>query len=63
MSRSDDAIDAAVEIYHEAALSKAKKKLPNKGYCPNCLTPLKNKPFCDPDCEEDFNKRNRMQRG
>lgn len=57
----DDLEAAALttDLLVTAALSHRKKELPTTGRCLNCDEPTGTQRFCDVDCRDDFEKRNR----
>jgi hypothetical protein len=63
---SADMIDAACEREEkdrELALQTARSSmtiLPDTGACHNCGDPVKDGHFCDADCRDDWQKRNRQ---
>lgn len=40
-----------------------RKQLPEIGSCFNCSEPIARGNFCSPDCREDYEKRERFNRG
>jgi len=57
MADEADVAQKIVDLNLEIALSKRAPALP-KGNCHNCKEVLpKDKSFCDQDCEDDFNLR------
>ena len=58
--RAQDQIEA--ELAHARSAAQTKLKLLPMGQCHNCDEPLRGeKLFCDQECAEDFEKRERAQ--
>lgn len=54
----DQASDHTEQLL-QVALANKKKELRQKGVCYNCDEPLPTGAFCDPDCRDDYEKRDR----
>lgn len=51
----DEQVDAAAELFRQAALAKRQPETPRTGHCLYCKTPLDSKRvFCDEHCREDY---------
>lgn len=60
--RADDVATELEELHRTAALSQRKPALSARGDCYNCQEPVSNAAcFCDADCREDYEKRQRAR--
>jgi len=61
VSDEADRAQVAEEIARMAALKRRKATLLPVGRCHNCDEPIRSGLFCDADCREDHEKRERMK--
>lgn len=56
-----DRSDAESELHLQIALLKRKDTPVKNGSCHNCMEPVDKGCFCDAECRDDFERRNRMK--